>query len=55
MRGESMTKKEYTFQCIISYEAETEEEARLELQYDLKHNGNSLFECVQEIENSFGD
>jgi len=42
-----MTKKKYMFQCIISYEADTEEEARLELQHDLKHNGNSLFDCFQ--------
>jgi len=46
-RGENMTKKKYMFQCIISYEADTEEEARLELQHDLKHNGNSLFDCFQ--------
>ena len=48
MRGESMKKKEYPFQCIIGYETETELEARLGLQYDLKHNGNRLFECIQE-------
>ena len=43
-----MARKEYVFQSIMSYEAENEEDARTELQYDLKHNGNRLFDCVQE-------
>ena len=41
-----LPKKEYTFRSIMTYEAETEEQARLILQDDLKHNGNSLFDCI---------
>jgi hypothetical protein len=51
-RGENITKKKYMFQCIMSYEADTEEEARLELQHDLKHNGNSLFDCLPRNQNN---
>ena len=42
-----MAEKEYTFQCIISYEAEDEEEAKKMLQEDLRQNGNSLFDYIQ--------
>ena len=41
-------KKEYTFQCLISYEAETEEEARKHLRDDLESNRDTLFDCVVE-------
>ena len=44
-----MTDKEYTFQAILSYEAESEEHARIYLSDDLRINKDSLFECIQEL------
>ena len=44
-----MTMKEYTFQAILSYEAESEEDAWISLALDLKHNMASMFDCIQEL------
>lgn len=42
--------REYTFQCIWSIEANTEEEAWSILFDDLRHNRHSMFDVIQELE-----
>ena len=42
--------KEFTFQAINSYYAETEEEAWQQLQDDIQNNIKAVFEVVSEVE-----